>query len=85
MAQLSYIEMDLEYFMYYLAVTANQFDDRGYTKLYGLYNAVSTPQMLGQCDQCGLTNVEVKPTKIENNKTRTLCNQCRPADGAYAY
>jgi hypothetical protein len=36
MAQLSYIEMDLEYFMHYLAVTANQFDERGYTKLYGL-------------------------------------------------
>jgi hypothetical protein len=36
MAQLSYIEMDLEYFMHYLAVAANQFDDRGYTKLYGL-------------------------------------------------
>jgi recombinational DNA repair protein (RecF pathway) len=41
--------------------------------------------MIGQCEQCGLTNVEVKPTKIENNKTRILCNQCRPADGAYAY
>lgn len=41
--------------------------------------------MIGQCEQCGLTNVEVKQTKTENNKTRTLCNQCRPADGAYAY
>lgn len=42
-------------------------------------------QMIGRCDQCGMTNVEVKSTKIENNKIRTLCNQCRPADGAYAY
>jgi len=41
--------------------------------------------MIGQCEQCGLTNVEVRPTKTESNKTRTLCNQCRPADGAYAY
>lgn len=41
--------------------------------------------LIGRCDQCGLTNVEVKSIKIENNKIRTLCNQCRPADGAYAY
>jgi hypothetical protein len=42
-------------------------------------------QMIGRCDQCGMTNVEVKNIKIENKKERTLCNQCRPADGAYAY
>lgn len=35
-----------------------------------------------------MTNVEVKTVKIgeeEGGKLRTLCNQCRPAGGAYAY
>jgi len=42
--------------------------------------------MLGKCEQCGMTDVEVKTIKIgENGEVRTLCNQCRPADGAYAY
>jgi hypothetical protein len=42
-------------------------------------------QLLGKCEQCGLVNVEVREIRMENNRTRTLCNQCRPADGAYAY
>ena len=46
---------------------------------------LSSLHMIGECEQCGLTNVEVRPVKVEDNKTRTLCNQCRPADGAYAY
>jgi hypothetical protein len=40
--------------------------------------------MIGQCEQCKMTDVEVKPVKI-NDKIMKLCNQCRPADGAYAY
>ncbi len=56
-----------------------------YKDLWLIECTVCSLQMIGQCEQCGLTNVEVKSTKTENNKTRTLCNQCRPADGAYAY
>jgi hypothetical protein len=42
--------------------------------------------MIGKCEQCGMTDVEVKMIRIgKKGKTRTLCNQCRPADGAYAY
>ena len=41
--------------------------------------------MIGTCNKCGMTNVEVKAVKLENTKEITLCNQCRPADGAYAY
>jgi hypothetical protein len=42
--------------------------------------------MLGKCDECGMENVEVKSIKKENASVQiTLCNQCRPADGAYAY
>jgi hypothetical protein len=42
--------------------------------------------MIGKCDRCGMTNVEVMIVKSENGKQeRKLCNQCRPADGAYAY
>jgi hypothetical protein len=43
--------------------------------------------MIGKCEQCGMTDVEVKTIKIgeEDGKLRTLCNQCRPAGGAYAY
>ncbi|HZE78556.1 MAG TPA: hypothetical protein VE089_08410 [Nitrososphaeraceae archaeon] len=40
--------------------------------------------MIGQCEQCKMTDVEVKPVKIKGNNMK-LCNQCRPADGAYAY
>jgi hypothetical protein len=42
--------------------------------------------MKGRCDECGMENVEVMSIK-KNNKGEysALCNQCRPADGAYAY
>jgi hypothetical protein len=58
--------------------------------LYSLYYAYEylkcIAQMIGRCEQCGMTDVEVKTIRIgKNDKTRTLCNQCRPADGAYAY
>jgi hypothetical protein len=43
-------------------------------------------KMLGKCEQCGMTDVEVKTIKIgKNGEVRTLCNQCRPVGGAYAY
>jgi hypothetical protein len=42
--------------------------------------------MIGKCDQCGLESVEVKRMKKPNSQEETtLCNQCRPVDGAYAY
>jgi hypothetical protein len=42
--------------------------------------------MIGKCDQCGMENVEVMSIKKENSDEKiTLCNQCRPVDGAYAY
>ena len=42
--------------------------------------------MKGRCDQCGMENVEVMTIKKDNKEEKiTLCNQCRPADGAYAY
>jgi hypothetical protein len=42
--------------------------------------------MKGKCDECGMENVEVMSIKKTNsNKEIVLCNQCRPADGAYAY
>ena len=42
--------------------------------------------MKGRCEECGLENVEVmKVSKEESKEKVTLCNQCRPADGAYAY
>ena len=42
--------------------------------------------MLGKCDKCEMENVEVKSIKKENSEEQiTLCNQCRPADGAYGY
>ena len=40
--------------------------------------------MLGKCESCGTPNVEVSSSK-ENGKEKLLCNQCRPADGAYGY
>ena len=41
-------------------------------------------KMIGKCQSCGTSNVEVTPSK-ENEKEKLLCNQCRPADGAYGY
>jgi hypothetical protein len=41
--------------------------------------------MIGKCESCGMSDIEVKTIRIEGNKEKTLCNQCRPADGAYAY
>ena len=42
--------------------------------------------MIGKCDECGLDEVEIMlVTKKESNQKIKLCNQCRPADGAYAY
>jgi len=42
--------------------------------------------MRGKCDECGLADVEVMSIKKENSDEKvTLCNQCRPVDGAYAY
>jgi transcription elongation factor Elf1 len=42
--------------------------------------------MIGKCDRCGLENVEVMSIKKQNSQEQiTLCNQCRPADGAYEY
>ena len=41
-------------------------------------------EMIGKCQSCGTSNVEVTPSK-ENGKEKLLCNQCRPADGAYGY
>lgn len=42
--------------------------------------------MKGKCDECSLEDVEVKSIKKENSEEKImLCNQCRPADGAYAY
>ena len=40
--------------------------------------------MLGKCESCGTPNVEVSSSK-EHGKEKLLCNQCRPADGAYGY
>jgi len=42
--------------------------------------------MKGKCDECGMEDVEVLSiTKNNESGKTTLCNQCRPADGAYAY
>jgi hypothetical protein len=42
--------------------------------------------MIGKCDQCGMENVEVLSVKKANSEEKTtLCNQCRPPDGAYGY
>lgn len=42
--------------------------------------------MRGRCEECGMENVEVMSiTKDNKDEKITLCNQCRPADGAYAY
>ena len=40
--------------------------------------------MIGKCESCGTSNVEVTISK-KNGKEKQLCNQCRPADGAYGY
>jgi hypothetical protein len=77
--------MNFEYFMHFLAVRQNPRTLWGIHKALWLIGCMRLMQLIGKCEQCGLTNIEVKPTKIDNNKTRILCNQCRPADGAYAY
>ena len=43
--------------------------------------------MIGKCDNCGLENVEIVSIRKEENSSDklNLCNQCRPADGAYGY
>ncbi len=42
--------------------------------------------MKGRCDECSMENVEVMSiTKNNKGEKITLYNQCRPADGAYAY
>jgi hypothetical protein len=42
--------------------------------------------MIGKCDRCGMDNVEIMSIESLNSKKReNLCNQCRPADGSYAY
>lgn len=42
--------------------------------------------MIGKCEDCGMDNVEIMVvTKKDTNEKVRLCNQCRPADGAYAY
>lgn len=42
--------------------------------------------MKGKCDDCGMENIEVMTIKRKDSEQKvTLCNQCRPADGAYAY
>ncbi|HZD83248.1 MAG TPA: hypothetical protein VE076_10260 [Nitrososphaeraceae archaeon] len=44
--------------------------------------------MIGKCDRCGMDNVEVmtvKKSEEGGRKEIKLCNQCRPADCAYAY
>lgn len=62
---------------------ANRFDIR-YFNIVLVLTIYSI--MIGKCDECGMENVEVKSIKKPNsNKEITLCNQCRPADGAYAY
>jgi len=71
--------------MHFLAVRQNPGTLRCVYKALWFIGCMPLMQMIGKCEQCGLTNIEVKPTKIDNNKTRTLCNQCRPEDGAYAY
>ena len=42
--------------------------------------------MIGKCDNCGLENVELMSIRMGGSQDkRNLCNQCRPADGTYAY
>jgi len=44
--------------------------------------------MIGKCDNCGLENVELMSVNVrtgDSQDRQNLCNQCRPADGAYAY
>lgn len=40
--------------------------------------------MIGKCESCGTSDVEVTISK-KNGKEKQLCSQCRPADGAYGY
>lgn len=32
-----------------------------------------------------MEDVEIQPYKLKNKEWRNVCNQCRPADGAYGY
>jgi hypothetical protein len=41
--------------------------------------------MRGKCESCGMEDVDIQPYKAKNEVLRNICNQCRPADGAYAY
>jgi hypothetical protein len=42
--------------------------------------------MIGKCDKCGMESVEVMSLQKQDSQEKTnLCNQCRPADGAYGY
>ena len=41
--------------------------------------------MIGKCDLCGMEDVEIKQYRIRDDQRKNMCNQCRPADGAYAY
>jgi hypothetical protein len=42
--------------------------------------------MIGKCDRCGMENVKIMSIKNPDSKEPiNLCNQCRPADGSYAY
>ena len=52
--------------------------------LCGIY--YSCVIMMGKCDNCGMENVEVMSIRKQDSQEQmNLCNQCRPADGAYAY
>ena len=57
-----------------------------FTKIYSFYLIFTNYNynMIGKCESCGTSNIEVIPSK-ENGKEKLLCNQCRPADGAYGY
>jgi hypothetical protein len=78
-----------EAFMMLVDYQANSIEQRqmfqGIHKHLCLIGCSCSMRMIGRCEQCGMVDVEVKTTRTENNRTRTLCNQCRPADGAYAY
>lgn len=41
--------------------------------------------MKGVCESCGIKDVEVTLAKSASGNDKNLCNQCIPADGAYAY
>jgi len=39
----------------------------------------------GICESCGMKDIQVTTYRDDNGNSKQLCNQCRPADGAYAY